>query len=584
MLSLLASMSITAGVGLMNTVFGSTLYPKASGAAKQQQCSTIDPDTPLATPFVLPSLDSTCPAKPPAYTLMYFEPRGNPATELETPNSRDFRFVRTMHKPEFAAQATTFTYDYWQPNDSLLARDTFAGPNKNVKLFYDTRQAGVPASPTAAATARPLNFMPQTFDAVGQLPTATLGPPEKFEINPDTQEVIDNSVFWVVPGKKEFKSATYVKQTATDVARTSEMYGYQSEVYVIIRKTATLYLELCGARGGSVNVYSDGIGPDGEPILINTFRGGAPGVVYGLLRVNAGDVLYVHVGLVGTQVTGADIVTGVNKATAQGGKATVQAGANGGGMTYVYRFPAGPRGIYQSAIDAALSGAFQYADLVAVAGGGGGASKMASGGSAGHSDDTILYGSQPQLPLATTVGATTGSAAAAAATTAARRQPTPSAGSQGGIPYILEPAPFHPSPVPNGISGGGGVGTRGGQSQVNGQSAGKSAAPHISLQDNGGSVITETTSGGGGGGGGLTGGGAGGWNGLSKPNNVHGAGGGGSSSFGRLVKTTKGPYSACLNLYRPFKPVAPAVAAAGASAVNLVPNTDGYFIIGVPNA
>jgi hypothetical protein len=243
-------------------------------------------------------------------------------------------------------------------------------------------------------------------------------------------------------------------------------------------------------------------------------------VVYGTYKLEKGDVLKVFLGSVGQEIQGPSDVIQFD-GNGQGGQGTILGGANGGGASYICHYPES----YGNPFERAIKNESVYSKLVCVAGGGGGASRNASGGFAGNFDNQFLYGESAQKK---------------------------SYGSSGGRSYIVGPAPYLPGLRTNDFSGGGGVETSGGQSNVAlptflTSSYGKKLDPFI--QDGAGSVVTESGSGGGGGGGGLFGGGAGGFNGLPKPNNVHGGGGGGSSWTGLLQSATR-KEAVSLNAYR----------------------------------
>ena len=339
--------------------------------------------------------------------------------------------------------------------------------------------------------------------------------------------------------------------------------GLSSNVYIYAVQDTTLYLELGGARGGLYQVYNGAVNQNtGVPIpVVPTYEGGAPGVVYGLWRMPAGSAIRAYLGSRGTLTEDPNVAPPFD-GKGQGGIGTIFGGANGGGASYlVYWAPT--VGKPYAALEAAQTG--QGGALIAVSGGGGGSSRNASGGPAGFFVDQYASGGYTSL----TYGA--------GVTTSNR-------GSAGGLNYVLGTAPSLPQVATNDLSGGGGVESYGGASNVPNpwpnrfSNYGTALRPFVS--SGGASVSTDTSSGGGGGGGGLYGGGAGGYNGIAKPNNVHGAGGGGSSTFGALAPATtplsgpNGGRGATLNLYR---------SAGGALSVwdPTVDNADGYLVIGL---
>jgi hypothetical protein len=241
------------------------------------------------------------------------------------------------------------------------------------------------------------------------------------------------------------------------------------------------------------------------------------------------DVLRVHIGLPGSTNDSAAVLN-IN----EGGLGVSFGGSNGGGASYAVHFKAKAflradiadtsltglmaNACLRDAIERALAGTLTRSteQLLAVAGGGGGAGRNGAGGCAGFTGaflgpSGLAYGQS-------TIGAGP-------------------YGSVAGEPFVqpsllgLSAAPFvvGPNPLFDGLSGGGGTLTCGGQSSVSTDSNGQKLVPFASAYDAGGTVTTDSGTGGGGGGGGLYGGGAGGWNGLSKPNNFHCGGGGGAS-------------------------------------------------------
>jgi hypothetical protein len=344
---------------------------------------------------------------------------------------------------------------------------------------------------------------------------------------------------YIIPGKSIGASpynVPAVRFTGTsDTIPDASFFGQTNVLYIYAKQEVTLYVELSGAYGGSFTVYPNGVNPNtGIAIPLEPgFEGGSPGIVYGLYTLNKNDVLKVFLGTAGEEVQNS---LGVlrNNGFGQGGLGTIFGGSNGGGASYAVHFKS-TNNTDEDVYDA-LTRSFTASStgtLVCIAGAGGGASRNASGGSAGFSETSyasLVYGAILEHgPI----------------------------GSRGGVNNIIGAAPYDAGLLVNQFSGGGGVLTTGGQSNVPDQipyrgSFGTKLTPFsTSTGSNGGTVSTSTGSGGGGGGGGLYAGGAGGWNGLPKPNNVHGAGGGGSSWRGLLQKTTRGSQSyGNLNVYR----------------------------------
>ena len=355
----------------------------------------------------------------------------------------------------------------------------------------------------------------------------------------------------IVPGRSAQSERQNTPATATTL-------GLTNVLYIKCLVETTIYVELGGAQGGNVSIYSNGVDFDGNPTAQAGYVGGFGGFVSGLLDLRVGDALKVHLGTAGSLETDP---TG-SAAPGQGGLGTIFGGANGGGATYIVKYNGDP-----VKKDAAIERAFANlpGDLLAVAAGGGGASRNAAGGAGGFSDVTTADG----LFLHTAYG---------------DKSTAPSSGSYGGTEFILGSAPHKVAfKAPTGYAGGSGLNTTGGFSSVPSQvpkngSFGGRLNPFVNRA--GGSVETSSGTGGGGGGMGQFGGGAGGYNGLAKPNNVHGGGGGGSS-FSKLRSPNEGP-AVSLNIYRslpgwPFvvdNPLVPSV-----STVAL----DGYMVLGVVN-
>lgn len=304
--------------------------------------------------------------------------------------------------------------------------------------------------------------------------------------------------------------------------------GLASTLYILAVKKTSFYIELGGAYGGDVNVYTAGVDSTGQPRQTIAYLGGKPGVIFGNYFLKQNDILKVFLGSVGdqnTDVNGSQTFDG----NGQGGTGTIFGGSNGGGPSYAVHYKSSDysnsANITYDAAVANLGGS-----LVCVAGGGGGASRNSSGGAGGHSIDK-KYGHSESNNV------------------------SDSFGSAGGRSFVAGAAPLVPGHTPNDLSGGGGSLIGGGISKITNQypnsrsSFGSRLKPFNDFGHGGASVSTNISSGGGGGGGGFYGGGAGAWNNVSKPNNVHGGGGGGSSFMGLLEKTTTGP-NVCLNAYK----------------------------------
>jgi hypothetical protein len=495
-------------------------------------CIASSANAPAEMPFVLPQPDGQCPkSEPPQYDLVFFSPEGNPtiATNEQEPDG-----TRTHSA---VVSGIKYTYQAYTRSTSSEVKN----PVSNVNCYIN------------AITSVPLNMAPQllrtsdtaeapisgtaTFLPLGSLsPTlvVTCGLPNGTQIS-ENWPAVDYSA-------------------AQPPAGAPVSNGLATVMYIEALNDCYVYLEIGGARGGNVEVYTSGIDPisgTAKP-LDPSYVGGKPGVVFGTLRLVAGDVLKVFLGSQGTSAldsTGALIYDG----NGQAGLGTIYGGSNGGGPTYIVKYDSKLKG---GALSAAYEAQNTY-DLIAVAAGGGGASRNASGGSGGLNADFMNYGQ------AQTVSSVFGSS--------------------GGKSFILGPAPYVPGRLTNDFSGGGGLITIGGASLVTSQqpsraSEGSSLKPfvgQISPQPQGGaSVNTVVGSGGGGGGGGYYGGGAGGFNGYPKPNNVHGAGGGGSSFLGSSLEAATKGLNVNMNAYR--------AAVAQPLWDPLKCNTNGYLLIGLP--
>lgn len=337
--------------------------------------------------------------------------------------------------------------------------------------------------------------------------------------------------------------------------------GLASELYLLAYEDVTFYLELQGAAGGSVNIYSNGIDPVTQtPVTVQAYQGGQPGTVFGLYTLKKSEVLKIFLGSPGDNSTQWLTPNVYNfDGNGQGGQGTMYGGTNGGGASYAVHYQmsyfqnnaapglaglCGP--IFNNGpLTAALSNQ-PGGLLVCVAGGGGGASRNASGGNAGlnAADPSIgglRYGTQQTVLVN------------------GQAKPISAFGSAGGPLLVAGPAAEARTRATNGISGGGGAQTVGGASAIANPTSERSCfgarlQPFVgntstsSGSGGGSATATDIGSGGGGGGGGLFGGGAGAWNNAYKPNNLHGAGGGGSSSFGLLQRV--GQQNISLNALR----------------------------------
>lgn len=520
--------TIASAASALAVTFG--LY--RTGKAIKPPTKSTGPCAPADGPssvFALGDSSGICYPAGQKYEMVFFSPEGNPtvAVNEQQPDTNNEEYSVTV-------TGIKYVYQLYRPDTSTIVTETV----NDLTAYVN------------ANTNRPLNMCPQLLKASLTAPTtsatATCMPVQSTSPKLFITAGLPN-------GSQSSENYAALQYTATTQPAVGQPVanGLATVLYIQIVMSCMLYVELGGGRGGDVEVYSSGIDPltgTAKP-LDPSYVGGKPGVVFGRLEVDAGDVLKVFLGSQGTSAldsTGTLAYDG----NGQGGLATIYGGSNGAGCTYMVKYPANAKG---GAMSAAYEASSDYV-LVAVAGGGGGASRNASGGSAGLSADSMQYGSQQDSLNAY--------------------------GSAGGKSFALGPAPLLPGRQTNDFSGGGGVTSSGGASNVTFQdpprgSEGSLLKPflgQLGLQpQGGGSVNTVVGSGGGGGGGGYCGGGAGGFNGYPKPNNVHGAGGGGSSFQGLLGPMTTGQ-AVNLNAYRvPQPPVWDPLAC----------NTNGYLVIGI---
>lgn len=494
------------------------------------ETSNILTDT-NAYEFILPNSNKTCNTSTKTYNMIYFSPK---ATMTQS------QFFTTEAEP-YSPKINGITQDFqvFSPTKLNAAIWPNNGSN-NVSVWIPNFK-----SPDRTLSQYPLNATP---NYVGSSDAITISSATSLPWNENGSR--GPPIVWILPGANTGNALNFPTDGITQALTTI--------LYIYAVQDASLYLELGGARGGSYTVYSNGANPEtgvSAPIEPG-FVGGSPGIVYGLYYVKKGDVLKVFLGSKGETRDNASGSLSYGGA-GQGGLATVFAGANGGGASYIYHYVCAD--FINNEFDA-LTSAVQNkpsASLVCVAGGGGGASRNASGGYAGLCEtpaNPLYYGG-------TIDTSTTGSA--------------------GGLNNITGPAPLKLQVKPNNFSGGGGGVTIGGISNVPDQTPeGASNGTKIELfQQNcgGGSVITSKGSGGGGGGGGIFGGGAGGWNSLAKPNNLHGAGGGGASSRKKLQNVSK-PTNVCFNIYRGLWDTQ------GRIWNSTRENSDGYLVIGLATA
>lgn len=521
------------------------------------------------TTFVLPMADNICPVGTPKYDLVYFSPVNDPlsnnsliftsattaVTAFFSPSGPSGRGQFIQQNPQFPnVPLFSFNYGSQLQTEYVTMQARYQGPTDIVNLYV-----GQTNDPATLSLTTPLNMCPQSF-----IKNATAAMASQFATAvpmPVKSAQPLEPVLWIIPGLSTAQqSSNGINVPSLTSAPSGLNYvstqGLASTLYVVCKSATTIFIELVGASGGNVPIYTAGIDPaTGLPRMTPGYTGGQPGVVFGLYNLSQNDVLKIFIGSKGDEVLNTTGLTTFD-GNGQGGLGTVFGGANGGGASYCVHYKSAS---FKNSLDLTLTAAIDSNaknTLVCVAGGGGGASRNASGGHAG-SFGSITYGTSVQDSLGKTVSAN---------------------GSAGGSQFITGDSPVKPNINANGLSGGGGTQTRGGVSTVPNQvptdtsSWGHSLKPFLDTGldgcHGGGSVATDIGSGGGGGGGGLYGGGAGSWNGLPKPNNVHGGGGGGSSWTG-LLKPATSDVSATLNAYRSGKIVWPV-------------NSYGSLVIGCP--
>jgi len=538
-------------------------FPKTK---KTGPCTEANVSSPENTVLILPQANYLCPAQKPQYDFAYFSPVNDPLkssnlvftsaapkNEYFLPSSRGSIIQQSPATPLFS-----FTYGGEQQTEYVTMQARYTTVKENVNLYTTATSIS-----TLGLTA-PLNLCPQAFvlnaTTASSAQFATAVP---FPVKNDIESV---PVLWVIPGlSSAATSANGINVPSLTSVPTGINYtsaeGLANTLYVIAKYATTIFIELGGAYGGDVPIYTSGIDPlTGLPRSAPGYIGGRPGIVFGLYQLKTNDVLKIFLGSKGDEILTTTGLTSFD-GNGQGGLATVFGGANGGGASYIVHYSASN---YSNNLNMTLTAAIDSKDglLVCVAGGGGGASRNASGGAAGQVDTDFTYGQDN------------------ASVVNNRRIPVSSNGSYGGAQFITGISPFQPNINVNGLSGGGGTQSRGGVSTVPNQvplsnsSWGHKLEPFVDTGINGhhggGSVSTDKGSGGGGGGGGLFGGGAGSWNGLPKPNNVHGGGGGGSSWNGLLKPATSGT-NATLNAYR-----------TKSGPLQWQLNSYGYLVIGCP--
>jgi hypothetical protein len=523
------------------------LIPKPSGGPSQAAPCTIAKGS--ETIINLP-VNGQCTAERPLQ-LLYLNPCGNPnmspdiAMFVPSVNANTDIYTSQMLADNKGTQFSFNSPAGIQTQYCTMGLSKNIGQLNNISYPVNTNQN--------FAT---VNMSPQCFtrDNTNTSFASALALPMFYSSDPTT-----NLDAWIIPGKSfapinsngiNFPCTFDVNSSNTaSITKT----GLATELYLIFLKDTTFYMELTGAFGGSVNVFTNGVDQNGVPNNVEGYVGGEPGIVYGNFTARANDVIKFFLGSPGDDSTQwANPLEFTFNGNGQGGLGTMYGGTNGGGPSYAVHYPVSQfanskatEQLYDGPLNAAISNL--NGTLICVAGGGGGASRNASGGHAGldnFNDKTsglsLKYGTQNIAVTLDALG------------NVFTKVPKSVFGSAGSELFITGPSVALRQRSVNNLSGGGGVSSVGGQSNVPSPIArfacdGQSLKPFVGQSETssgtGGGCATATDigSGGGGGGGGLFGGGAGGYNGLSKPNNIHGAGGGGSSSFGQLQRNAFGP-------------------------------------------
>ena len=570
-LGLFISSSITFIAAYFSNAFGST-KPGNPKQPKSGPCITSDG---LNTSFELPSSAGLCLHAPSEYDLIYLNPVSNPLqnsnltiyqstpdTSLKLPQSIQAYDASVPGFPTFFNNGVEQTQYF----PMLLTRPSVTFGSLDAGLINLNNVSGPILTSVSNGTTGTTNMCPQNFAFNGSTTASDFGTFVSLPLSSVSTRTQQANA-WIISG---LSSAPQLGSNGTNVPSLfgdpETTVGLASEIYIIARVDCTFYVELTGAYGGNVNLYSNGVDPvSGLPLSVESFQGGQPGTVMGLYTLKQFDVLKVFFGSPGDNSTQwQSPLKFTFDGNAQGGLGTLFGGTNGGGASYAVHYEnskfmhrnADPNlsGFNSGALEAAINNTPGFIP-VCVAGGGGGASRNASGGSAGLNNvdpsKGMTYGS-PNV-LLTTVKKADG-------TLTIKSTLVSEFGSAGSKLNITGPSLILRSRASNDLSGGGGTINSGGSSNVpsplSPYSCFGSKLKYFSGQTStasgsGGGCATATDigAGGGGGGGGLYGGGAGGWNSQSKPNNLHGAGGGGYSWQG-LLKKTATDANVSLNAYR----------------------------------
>ena len=552
---------LSSGISFAAAYFSKTFSKSSEPPKPNTKSSPCTKANGLNTVFELPVSNGTCLATQREYDLIYLNPISNPL------NNSNLSIYQATIDSSFALPNSIRPYDSTiQPmpaffNNAVLQTQYFPMLLTDAPVALDALKLSNVFAPlttsTSNGTSGTTNLCPQNF-AFNASKSASdfatfVSLPVASVVARDQQ-----ANAWIISG---LSSAPQIGTNGTNVPcvySSEPTAGLATEIYIIARVDVSFYVELTGAFGGNVNLYSNGVDPvSGLPLSVESFQGGAPGTVMGLYTLKQYDVLKVFFGSPGDDsLQWQSPSTFTFGGNGQGGIGTLFGGTNGGGSSYAVHYEnskfmnrADPNTAFNSgALESAINNLPGFI-AVCAAGGGGGASRNASGGAAGLSNvdpaKGMTYGSQNVL--LTSVKNTTSETLVS------------EFGSAGSKLNITGPALVVKSRAPNDLSGGGGTFTSGGASNVPNPLSPQSCfgtklkyfegQTSTSSGSGGGSATaTDIGAGGGGGGGGFYGGGAGGWNSQAKPNNLHGAGGGGYSWQGLLKKTAN--LNVSLNAYR----------------------------------
>jgi hypothetical protein len=525
------------------------LNPKANPQKSIKYPCTIASGS--TTEINLPT-NGTCNLEPGVVQLVYMNPCGNPNMSQDIAIFRPNQNSNSIYTSQINKNTNNDNVEFSFQSESNGIQTQYCTMGLSKVLPFGQLQIPQNSSPQFAT----VNLCPQTFTFdnknvafAAAVPLPVFNASNPGSTNPDA---------WMIPG---FCSAA-IESNGINVPCTLDpnstplnsitRTGLATELYLIFLKDTTFYMELTGAYGGTVNVYTNGVDPTGQPSTVEGYNGGEPGIVYGLFTAKANDVIKFFLGSQGDDSTQwTNPLQFSFNGNGQGGLGTTYGGVNGGGPSYAVHYPVSKfkkmnatEKLYDGPLESALSNV--EGTLICIAGGGGGSSRNASGGHAGLDNfndpvfgQSLHYGTQNLIIAKNSQGSIIS------------KTPKSVYGSTGSATFVTGPAASLRQRSVNSLSGGGGVLSIGGQSNVpnpirrhacDGQGLQQFVGQSETSSGTGGGCATATDigSGGGGGGGGLFGGGAGGYNGLAKPNNVHGAGGGGSSSFGFLEKNATG--------------------------------------------